>query len=68
MLIADIHICARCWFIQASCHGRRTMRSRFEQFGQQLIRAALEGRGRVELDVEYPAFGSERAPLRLGPD
>lgn len=43
------------------------MRTRYDQFGKQLIRAALEGRGRVETDVEV-TVDPRRIDLWFTPD
>jgi hypothetical protein len=38
-----------------SCHGRGAVRTRFDQFGKQMVRTALEIHGSVETDAEVPA-------------
>jgi hypothetical protein len=42
-------------------------RTRYDQFGKQLIRAALEGRGSVETDVEVPVE-TQRIDIWFTPD
>lgn len=44
------------------------MRTRFDQFGKQMLRAALEGRGPVETDAEVPAGDTRRVDLWFTPD
>ncbi|MEO7731704.1 MAG: hypothetical protein ABIY55_12080 [Kofleriaceae bacterium] len=51
----------------AACHGRRAMRTRFDQFGKQMVRTALEARGPVETDAEVPA-DTRRIDLWFMPD
>jgi hypothetical protein len=51
----------------ASCHGRRVTRTRFDHFGKQMVRAALELRGPVETDAEVQA-DARRVDLWFMPD
>jgi hypothetical protein len=44
-----------------------TMRTRFDQFGKQMVRSALEDRGPVETDMEVPA-DTRRIDLWFMPD
>ena len=44
------------------------MRTRYDQFGKQMLRAALERRGPVESEAEVPASGTRRIDLWFTPD
>jgi hypothetical protein len=71
---------ARCFLVLVWCHAivAAPMRTRFDQFGKQMVRAALQGRGSVETDAEVaadtrridlwftPGSGHASAPDHLG--
>jgi len=42
------------------------MRTRFDQFGKQMVRTALENRGPVETDAEVAALDSRKESLGSG--
>jgi hypothetical protein len=44
------------------------MRTRFDQFGKQMLRAALARRGPVESEAEVPVSGTRRIDLWFMPD